>query len=225
MTTTSFKPSIHGWPFPNTFEYRVDFNLVNKSVSTTMGFCGGMCWLALRRFYNAVPIDRNTSSPQQGDPLYDDIFSVQKHSLPFPTILQIYQWQCSPDLSHRLRIHSMGHQSQQEWLKIRSRIDKGEPLTVTLIEASNDPNPIHLSKNHRVVAYAYAERPLNDGEPVHGRRGTDIRAVSLYIYDPNEPNDDDVQLTFYTNCEDNWIGLRHNRGAAAHGFFLDDEKA
>jgi hypothetical protein len=57
---------------------------------------------------------------------------------------------------------------------------------------------------------------------VHGTANSGIQAVTIYIYDPNVPNDDDVRLTFYTGCDDSWIGMRHNRGASARGFFLDD---
>jgi len=222
MKTTFFKPSIHGWPFGNSWTYTVPV-----LGGFSMGFCGGMCWIALKRFFHGICIPRDIQAPQQGDTLYNEIYDEQVDSLPGGTVYKIYEWQQSPDLSHIMNIHhSLGYKTQQEWVKVKDCIDQSKPVTLTLVTSSNDGNVFHLSNNHRVVAYAYDERPLYANEWVHGdpdsRQRAQISVVSIQIYDPNHPNDDNVWLTFYRNAPDAWIKLKHSDGRDVHGFFLDD---
>ena len=67
--TTFFKPSIHGWPFGNSWDWTIDFLFPQFDITlNSVGFCGGMCWTALDRFYNGVctPRDipaRHTATP------------------------------------------------------------------------------------------------------------------------------------------------------------------
>lgn len=101
-----FKPSLHGWPFGNSFLYKIPF----ASKTIEMGFCGGMCWKALDRFYARIPVDRNIQKPNPGDPLYKEIFSSQVSSLPPGKLAKIFEWQQSPDMGHLLNPHhSLGH--------------------------------------------------------------------------------------------------------------------
>ncbi len=216
MITTYFRPSIHGWPFGNSWRKSFVFD----TVTLDMGFCGGMCWKALQRFYNAIPIDRNIPQPPEGDPLYNEIWDTQVNSLPASTLWKIYRWQESPDLGHWNRKHSQGHMTQQEWPSVKDLLDKSKPVTLTLIASSNDVNLKHLEDSHRVVAYAYEERSIIQGEGAPS--GADTH-VTIFIYDPIYFNDDDVCLTFYLNGDQSNIRLRHNRGDEYHGFFLDDK--
>ncbi|MBL8323689.1 MAG: hypothetical protein JNJ89_01905 [Rubrivivax sp.] len=221
MKRTDFRPSIHGWPFGNSFSYDLAFD----DASMKMGFCGGMCWTALRRFYaGSVIALEPAATPVQGDPLYEEILGVQVLSLPPATLAQIFTWQQSPDLSHRWNpYHSLGHRTQLAWPGVREKLEAGHPVTLTLIASSNDFNPWHLKDNHRVVAYGFEERGLRDGEWVHGTRKAGIRKVTLCIYDPNFPGDDELTLSFFTGCDDSWIGMAHSGGDEFHAFFLDDE--
>ena len=221
MQTTFFRPSIHGWPFFNCYDYKVQLPFHDATLNN-LGYCGGMCWTALQRFYDHTLIDRNTPEPTQGTALYNEILKAQIASLPVSTLAKIYLWQTSPDLGHWYRNHSIGHMTQQEWSKVKDSIDQIHPVTLSLITSSNDGDPLHLTDNHRVVAYAYEIRPLYDGEWVHGNINPNIRHITLSIYDPNFPNDDSVCLTFYTGCDDSWIGMKHTY-ENFHGFFLDDQ--
>ncbi len=233
MKTTYFKPSIHGWPFGNSYDYELGLSFFLGAIQTSVtlnnvGFCGGMCWTALTRFFNGTLVDRGTTSiPTEGDQsgLYDEIKNAQLASLSDETLERIYRWQGCPDRDHSKPWvpESIGHRTLREWPDVRNSIDNSQPITLTLITSSNDVNPFHLSNNHRVVAYAYEERSLYDWEWVRGKRHPEILHVTILIYDPNYPNDDDVCLTFYTGCDDSWIGLNHNRGLDTHGFFLDDK--
>jgi hypothetical protein len=223
MPTTEFRPSLHGWPFVNLFHYSVELPLSGREVGLKMGFCGGMCWLALEQFSRGEPIARDLAPPAQDDPLYGRLFDVQVKSLPLPKIARIYDWQRRPPSGRRGR--SLGAYTKREWERVREMVDDGTPVTVTLLQTAADVNPWNLQKNHRVAIYGYEVRELADDDEIRGERRDDIRAVVLNIYDPNYPNDDEVTLTFFTGCDDDWIGLTHNRGASAFGFFLDDARA
>ncbi len=181
---------------------------------------------------------RDIPAPSYGDPLYGEVELVQIASVnDAGKLFKMYEWQMSPKLSgHGGNPHtSLGRRTLTEWKNIKKRFassspNNNKPVTLTLIRTSNDYDPTHLVKHHRVVAYGYEERALYDGEYVHGRTNTKIKHVRLYIYDPNHPyiydpdhmNDDDVYLSFYTNCDDDWISLKHSKGDKAAGFFMDD---
>jgi len=216
MITTYFRPSIHGWPFGNSWRKSFVFD----AVTLDMGFCGGMCWRALQRFYNAIPIDRTLPQPPQGDALYNELWDAQVNSVPASTLWKIFRWQESPDQGHWNRKHSQGHMTQQEWPSVKARLDKSEPVTLTLIAHANDVNLTALSDSHRVVAYAYEQRAIIEGE---GEPSGADSHVTISIYDPNYENDDEVCLTFFLGGKNSNIRLRHNRGDTFHGFFLDDK--
>lgn len=215
MKTTYFRPSIHGWPFGNEWTKSILFD----AKTLDMGFCGGMCWEALKRFYTAIPILRDTPKPSEGDLLYDEIWDTQVNSVPASTLWKIYEWQCSPDLSHDWNwFNSLGHRTKNAWKSVKSSLNNSKPVTITLIASSSDGNIFHLEDTHRVVAYAYDIGSAGGGAP----KGADFK-VTIWIYDPNYPDKDDVKLTFYLGAERNNIKLRHNQGDEFHGFFKDDK--
>ena len=122
---------------------------------------------------------------------------------------------------------SLGLRTLTEWKNIKKRFaspspNNNKPVTLTLIRTSNDYDFTHLVQHHRVVVYGYEERALYVGEYVHGGTDPEIKHVKIYIYDPNHKNNDNVYLSFYTNCDDGWISLKHSEGDRAAGFFMDD---
>ncbi len=218
MTTTYFRPSIHGWPFGNSYDKSIVFEDVELK---DIGFCGGMCWLALRRFFNAQLIPRDLAAPVEGDPLFDDLWDLQLASLSPSKLVKMYNWQSSPDLSHRFRKHSLGHRTKKAWPGVRSKLNAGKPVTLTLINGSNNFNPGHMDQHHRVVAYAYKEESISGGSGVPANAHT---KVTIMIYDPNKVNNDNVYLTFYLGAKRSRIRLRHSEeGNLYHGFFRDDK--
>lgn len=225
ITRTYFKPSIHGWPFGNDYTLNVQLPFDQSITLNNIGFCGGMCWAAVEDFVTANAVPRTPATIPASGSVYNRLWNQQKASLSVGKLLKILEWQQSPDLSHRSNPHaSLGHRTQQEWASVQRAIDGGRPVTLTLISSSNDYNPLHLANNHRVVAYAYEVNPLTSSMWVHGKRHARIRHVTMYVYDPNYPDRDDVALTFFTGCDDSWIRLRHTReDDEFHGFFLDDE--
>lgn len=216
--TTYFRPSIHAWHFGNRwYDYSVG------AITLGHGCCGGMCWRALYRFYNAIPMDvTDDTDPVEGDALYEELAETQTDSCDASTVDKMWDWQQAPDLDPKpghpnAYAPSLGRRTLHDWYaNVKPNLDNSKPLTLTLIASSNDHNVFHLGNHHRVIAYAYEDN------------GTG--AVDILIYDPNCRKDDDVRLTFITNGERHAIHLSHNRAIAGykgvdykwHGFFLDD---
>lgn len=215
-TTTYFKPSIHGWAFGNSFSKSFYWWRFEVTINN-MGFCAGMCWSALYRFYNGTPILRTTVKPNQGTVLYDELWDRQIASLNNGRLWEIYKWQMKPERSSRTRGHSQGHLTQEAWKGIKRKLNASQPVTITLIASANDANPAHLSNSHRVVAYAYEVITTNSGP-----KGAKNK-VTIWIYDPNCPNNDNVYLTFFLGAEKSNIRLRHSiKGSNYRGLYMDD---
>jgi hypothetical protein len=223
MKATNFKPSIHGWPFGNSWTKLFLFDAIRFD----MGFCGGMCWRAQQRYFHEIPIPRDLPQPNEGDDLFEELWDAQVDSVPLSTIEKIYKWQRSPELSDDkslmgnlgLRtLKSLGHRTHKAWPKVKKRIDGSKPVTITLIGSSKDTALSHLGDSHRVVAYAYNVTDPDPGAP----SGADDK-VTLMIYDPNYPNRDDVELTFYLGAKRSEIRLNHNLRDKYYGFFKDDK--
>jgi hypothetical protein len=66
------------------------------------------------------------------------------------------------------------------WPEIKSEIDAGRPVMLGLVRRAGW-NPLALGLGHQVVAYRYDETPAR---------------VSIWIYDPNHPGDDDAVVWF-----------------------------
>ena len=67
---------------------------------------------------------------------------------------------------------------RQEWPKVRAELDAGRLAMIGLVRTV-DNDPFKLNRNHQVLAYGY---------------DLDGSQLTLLIYDPNWPNDDDVTL-------------------------------
>jgi hypothetical protein len=223
MKKTFFRPSIHGWPFRNSFTKSFIYDLIDID----MGFCGGMCWEALDRFYKATRISRDLPEPTEGDPIFETLWNEQLKSL--ISVPKILIWQKSPDTDHRFWFESQGKKTHKEWPAIKRNLDMNRPVTLTLIASSNDYNPYNLKNNHRVVAYAYEQSTIVRGE------NTPIGAsskVTIWVYDPNypyststnAPDCDEIKLTFYLGADNHKINLNHSEaGNRYHGLFKDDK--
>jgi hypothetical protein len=83
-----------------------------------------------------------------------------------------------------------------EWPHIRANIDAGRLAMVGLVRQQGW-SPWQLAQSHQVLAYAYEV----DGD-----------AVTLRVYDPNWPGQDDVALSFDPT------GVRQSTGEQLAGF-------
>ena len=128
MKTTYFRPSIHGWPFVNSFNRAFKYT----GISFNMGFCGGMCWKALEKFFAGTPIDRNTKPPKQGSALYNTLYKEQVESLDVSKLAKMFDWQSSPDEGHTFNKHSLGHLTQGEWADVKQSLKFQYPCYIDI---------------------------------------------------------------------------------------------
>jgi hypothetical protein len=97
------------------------------------------------------------------------------------------------------------HSVNQEWPGIQASLDSGElcPLGVIKVESIN---PLDLGKNHQVLAYGY---DFNE----------DNGDLTIFVYDPNCPNADDVTLSLNLADRNNPSRIVLSSDAAGRGFF------
>ena len=201
---TGFDPLKYGFHFPNSFA--VTPQVLGLQLGTwNMGFCGGMVAGALNRFNKKIAAPADTVTPVQGTPLFNELLTRQKASMPASTIATILTWQSSPDQSHTLAPHSVGWRTKQQWPLLKARLDQGKPTDLVLIRVEGvaaDP-----SRNHQVLAYAYDWVGAT-------------RDLTIHAYDPNHA-DTSVQLKMNFGLPHNDIHARQSTGERLRGFFVN----
>ena len=205
-----FLPSIHGYKFANSWG-DVPYSLPplrgsildNKYGSAQNGLCGGMVY-SDRDFFEANrSIPATTTAPVgEQDPLFlyivnrlFDSFDVDDVSLYLKYMSPLY-----PDTDENVASTfglADGRASvviNTEWPLIRADIDAGHPSPLGLVTVKSTL-PWDLGKNHQVMAYAYFES------------GND---VTIWVYDPNQPLNDNVTIQFSTRAWDVPLRVTHN---------------
>ncbi len=175
-----FLPSTNGLHFANSFPPgpTVTFGPFDPRIfgigDASSGLCGGMSWYVRERFEAKLPIPPDTSPPANGSPLFQALVRRQVLSLDwFRTPANIWWMGAVGAASALQRTRSV------EIPRIRADIDKGDLAMLGLVRATGW-NPLGLTRNHQVLAYAYEA----DGD-----------TTTLRICDPNWPNRDDVTIT------------------------------
>ena len=209
MPRTSFKPSLHGFHFPNSFsseEILAELQSVPRwlHLDDVWGLCGGMCFAALDRFFRQESMPSLTAPPRGGTILFSELLSRQIASVDSVGWSKILDYQIRPDEGRWYEFqHSLGHLSESlEWPSIRHKIDSGIPTTVCLIRSPRW-NLARIGNNHQVVVYGYE---------------TDSLKVALNIYDPNFPDRDDVVLGFTLGQHDSRLDAFQTPGPDPRGF-------
>lgn len=186
MPQTRFTSSVHGWPFPNSFEYSPRV-LGLRKVSCTFGFCGGMCRTAVLRYRRGEPIARDLATPPaQGSPLYDEIFQEQLRAMREDAAWhRVLKWMRHPDgeasRTWLWRRESLARLVRgAEWPALKRRLDEDDPTILCLIRTRGAK---HATDNHIVVATGYEHDEATG-------------LVAVGIYDPNYPDLDDVSILF-----------------------------
>lgn len=151
------------------------------------GMCGGMVFAVLDYFYAHLLPPNTVESPKTADdPLFLyirerlwDSFDVSGQGHRFLS----YSSPHYPDSSGGIA-QDFGYGKGRSWITYREtwqfihlEIDAGRPVPLNLIQTKD----LDIGKNHQVLAYGYQ------------RSG---QKVTLYIYDPNEPQADTVTYTF-----------------------------
>ena len=155
------------------------------------GLCGGMTFVAADRHRAGVPPPPDTAAPPEGSPLRAWILRRQVDSFDGGRLPFRFYWLMSPLRPARettwaralgrlgIDLHSRAHlMIAREWPGIRRELDAERPVSLGLVRVVS-ANPLALTRNHQVLAWGY---------------DLDGSALTLRIYDPNWPGDDDVTL-------------------------------
>jgi hypothetical protein len=155
------------------------------------GLCGGMA-LAARDYFEAGRRPPAQRTPPRSGRLFDYLVDrlFDSFDLPFgPARYLELMNPALPDTEPILRWLGLGSHGRawrmirEEWPKIQDDLDDGRlsPLGLVLVKSMN---PFDLKFNHQVLAYGYKQ----SGEH-----------LAIRLYDPNEPDLDDVLLTLRGN--------------------------
>jgi hypothetical protein len=184
----NFLPSTSGLHFTNyyphepTLTIQLPFGRTLPIGDAANGLCGGMAFAAADYFEARQSIPLDTQPPIQGSPLYQFIVKRLFDSFNLPLGISRYlelMEPAFPDVG--LGFGFPGRASvmlNDEWPRVKASLDSGHPLPLGLVKIKSD-NPQDLGKNHQVLAYGY---------------DLDGSNLTLWLYDPNYPNQDDVRL-------------------------------
>jgi hypothetical protein len=191
-----FTPSTSGFGFPNSFPHvpvrRIGTpGLVSVPIGdASNGLCGGMVFAA-RDYFEAGRTPAPDTTPPSEGPLFDYLVDRLFDSFSLPWGPGRYLALMSPLLPDgetfwsRLGFGPHGRSWQMvrdEWPRIRADVDAGHPSPLGLITVKSS-DPFDLKEDHQVLVFGY---DLDGG------------AVTLHLYDPNQPGRDDITLRFET---------------------------
>jgi hypothetical protein len=177
---TTFLPSLHGMPFPNTWEtVLIDIEVRGQPVKLALrGVCGGMSFLALdlHRTGREAPREPVGELPDKKSPLGRYIWRRQIDSLADGLGQNAREF---AKLSYSPLTGPFGSKTitrRRELGNVLVALMAGRPVPLGLIA----PAPLkRIGSNHQVVAYAAEKTP---------------EGLRILIYDPNLPGRDDVAL-------------------------------
>lgn len=185
---SNFNPATMGFHFVNNFpDGYWQFGTLKFA---TAGLCGGMSFSALDYYYAKMPIPAATSTPSAvNDALGQYINARQQESV----VNNLGGWAVqilNPD-DHALNYWA----THDEWTKIKSHIDSGDPAPIGL--------GIYLNggSSHQVVAVGYREG---------------ARERWIYTYDSNNPNAES-----YVHLGPDRLHWDDEQGGDWRGFFVE----
>lgn len=208
VAVAGFVPSRNAFRFTNSWTNE-PLKRVNLKVGSipigdaSRGLCGGMALAARDWFEARQPIPTMTKSPPDKHPVRTFIIErlIDSYDLPDGVLPYIklttshYPDHDSEVLATFGQLHSRAALlARSTWPKVRDSIDAGYPCPLGLIMVKSD-DPRDLKHQHQVLAYAYQ------------LRGT---AVTIWVYDPNSPLDDNITIRYDTSRTDRTIDITHN---------------
>jgi hypothetical protein len=140
------------------------------------GLCGGMCFAALDFYKAGLPLPRGEGPDGQPPPetrLRDYIWQRQLDSL-LSDAVRFMAWLITLNYVPTPRPFRGGAarllaRSKEEWNKVKTGVDAGEPVPIGLTRDTRN-----VYDNHQVLAIGYEEADGNHG--------------TIYLYDPNCPD-------------------------------------
>jgi hypothetical protein len=209
----NFLPSVHGFPFPNSYPPDRPFHLFNTPfgvvsvADASRGLCGGMIFTVMDLFYLGLPVPK-----EPVEPVFRYICQRLFTSWGVPFAWSKYwDWQLRPAVSKSVagvvvRSGVTRLTILEEWPKIRAGLDSGELVPLGLVKESG-VSPAKLGMNHQVLGYGY---DLYD----------DTGDVTVRVYDPNYPLDDTITLTWNLSDADTDRRVVHSwEGPSVRGVF------
>ena len=217
VRVTGFMPSINAFHFTNSFPHAADLqiNVLGQNVAigdSANGLCGGMVF-AIRDIFEAGMLPPPDTTPPAGGPLFDfiarrlfDSFELPGGPLHYlhlmnPALPDHETWFSEAGLAPRGRAWTT---IVDEWPKVRAGLDGNRlmPLALNLIKSLN---PGDMGNNHQVLCWGYDL----DGDD-----------LSILIYDPNCPDDNDVRIDLNIGNPRATTAMRHTRrGDTLWAFF------
>ena len=193
-----FGPSTHGLRFANSFpsapirRFRFGTLATLTVGDVANGLCGGMTFVAADYFNAGLDVPADTAAPPEGSALRTAIIDRQLDSFDgvrvpvrFYALALPVRPQRETGWAHALSrfgidLHSRTWlMAMREWPRVRRQLDAGRLVPLGLVRAVSW-NPLDLTRDHQVLAWGY---DLDGGR------------LTLRIYDPNWPGDDEVTLT------------------------------
>jgi len=208
---TDFRPSNDGFLFNNSGWADAPYTLPPLQGTplditfgnANTGLCGGMVFAALDYFYEQQRIPQVMANPDNQDPLFlylvarlFDTFDPKSISL-LLALMSIAAADDDESLGEYLDLPCRARvMAFEEWPLIRADIDAGCPSPLVL-QTIKSNLPWDLGHCHQVLVYGYE---------AHGH------SVTLHVYDPNRPQDDDIWMTFQDGDIGHRINVDHNVG-------------
>jgi hypothetical protein len=196
---TGFRPSRHGFGFPNTWKDTL------LGVIASRGRCGGMVFAALDAFLAEVPLDaaaRARELPPHDSPLAKAIWRRQVQSVldgAGVNIAEMARYTYLPAASPL----GIGLATRRELLVLFDMVRSGRPAPLGMVSGMTLK---HLARNHQVLAYAAS---FGEGH------------VTVRIYDPNHPLRDDVTLLVPLDPQQPVVEHIGQRVRVWRGFFIE----
>lgn len=201
-----FRPSLHGWPFGNAHACTGTDLGIGGPPPPELGLSGGMCWAALDRYRRGATIPRDLTQPEPDDPLHAELRQRQVAALAglWP---RIRDWQDRPDGSWRDALPipvpfpggDLASLTRAGWGTLRRSLDADEPVLLTVLSSADPYDRTRAVR--QVLATTWSRNGLR---------------ITLGVYDPDRPNDDDVYLGFNLAGE---LDAKMTGGRAIRAFF------
>lgn len=196
---TGFRPSRHGFGFPNTWRDLL-FGVV-----PSRGRCGGMVFAALDSFIKGyhLPVEgREAGLPAYGSPLARAIWRRQVDSVLVglgENAWRFVRFTYLPSTN----VRGISVATRQELLPLFDLMRAGLPVPLGLVSGIG---LTQLARNHQVLAY--------------GADFEESRAL-VHVYDPNHPRRDDVVLEIPMNPRTGIIEHIGSRTKPWRGAFIE----
>lgn len=207
VTARGFTAARNGFRFTNSWTgeplRRIDLKLASIPIGkASNGLCGGMVFAACDWFEAGRPIPDDPVDPPDGSALRTYVIDrlIDSFDLPGGVVSYVTMMSTSYPTHDGEMLAAIGQVAsragvlaRRTWPHVKARIDAGHPCPLGLVMVESD-HLADLEHQHQVLAYAYR---------LSGTR------LTLWVYDPNSPGDNQVTIAFDTARTDQPIVVEH----------------